>query len=201
MTKREDEERLDDMLQHLREIEFRDTTEPFRVETLAQADWCVEKIKAAQNNIDERAGLATTRIQALNAQIAAIRAWQEEACREDYQTIETMELFLKPFAEAKLEGGRKKSMTLPGATLSFSSQQPEYQKNDDDILAWAASEEMSQYIRTKESLAWDELKRDCHLIGGRLVAPTGEIVPGVTVKEREDKFRVKLDKKEENQDE
>ena len=160
--------------------------EPFRIDSLGKATWAVRKMKTAQERIEERLAFA-------QQEIERIQEWVKVANAEDHRTIEHMTHLLKPYAREQLEDSRKKSLDVPGARLSFGAQQPEIQTQDDTILAWVIAGGYSdKYARTKTELLWGELKKDCSMVDEYLIAPTGEVVPGVTLIPRPDAFRVKL---------
>jgi len=80
-----------------------------------------------------------------------------------------------------------------GARLSFVAQQPEIHRDDAQIMAWVVSEGLQEeYIKTKEELRWSEFKKACTIVGELLIAPSGEVVPGVSVAARGDRFKVTL---------
>ena len=47
-------------------------------------------------------------------------------------------------------------------------------------------------MKTKEELAWSELKADTAVFDGHIVTEDGEIVPGIEVVNREAKFSVEV---------
>ena len=159
---------------------------PFRIDDTRKAAWAVRKLKAARQSIAERESYMVDEIQRLTH-------WYEIANREDNSTAEHMEALLKSYAQSELLAAKRRSLDVPGARLSFVAQQPEIHRDDAQIMAWVVAEgQQEEYIKTKEELRWSELKKACTIVGELLIAPTGEVVPGVSVAARGDRFKVTL---------
>ena len=73
--------------------------------------------------------------------------------------------------------------------LILKKQEPEFSRVDDLLLAWT-KKNRPELVKTVESTDWAKLKRECTVVDGKAVTKDGEIVEGVAVTEREDKFIV-----------
>ena len=73
-------------------------------------------------------------------------------------------------------------------------QAPQFEHDDELILDWLHenSQMPETYIDFKETLKWADLKKVLLVDGSRMVTQDGEIIPGITVTERPDKFVVEV---------
>ena len=69
-------------------------------------------------------------------------------------------------------------------------QAPEFIRDDEKVIAWLKDNNGGEYVKTKETLDWAALKKSTTVMGENIVNEDGEIIPGVEVVEREDKFTV-----------
>ena len=151
-------------------------TDRFVVDSLTKAAWAVRKMQSAQERINERMDL-------VQKQIEGLQEWARAANTDDHNTLLYMEQLLLPYTleQVQAAGGRKKSITVPGARLGFTAQQPDFQRDDDLLIAWAMENGMrEELVQTKMTLRWAELKKMCRQVGGHMIAPTGEILPSLT---------------------
>ena len=87
----------------------------------------------------------------------------------------------------------QESWSIPGGKLMLKKQAPEFKRDDKTVIEWLKqTPDGSQYVKTVESLDWANLKKDSTVVGGSIVNMDGEVIPGVEVIEREDKFVVEV---------
>ena len=87
----------------------------------------------------------------------------------------------------------QESWSIPAGKLMLKKQAPEYKRDEKTVIEWLKqTPEGSQYVKTVESLDWANLKKDTTVVGNTIVNSDGEIIPGVEVIEREDKFVVEV---------
>ena len=79
---------------------------------------------------------------------------------------------------------------LPLGKLVLKKQAPEFKRDEKTVIAWLKENNGAQYVKTVESLDWATLKADTTVLGDAIVNTDGELIPGVTVVEREPKFTV-----------
>ena len=85
----------------------------------------------------------------------------------------------------------QESWSIPAGKLILKKQAPEYKRDDTKVIDWLKkTPEGTQYVKTTESLDWANLKKDTTVVGKTVVNQDGEIIPGIEVVEREDKFVV-----------
>lgn len=166
--------------------------EAFKIEDKQQAEWALRKIKAYKAQIDENNTLA-------EAEIQRVTDWKnsENKAAEDsigYFTALLQEFMLKE----KANDPKLKSIKLPHGTLALKKQQPDYQRDNDKLLESLESLGWSSYIKKEEikEAKWADLKKEIDksikVVDGKLFTLDGELIEGVEVKERDDKFGVKV---------
>lgn len=128
--------------------------------------------------------------------IEKIKAWGEQAKVEfiDKQAHYSnhLEQYLRAEIQKQVDAGKKakKTIKLPYGKISLKAQQPEFQKNEEELLPYAKG---AGFAKMKWSVEWNELKKACQVVDGKLVDENGEFVPGVTVIDRDEKFECKLE--------
>lgn len=88
----------------------------------------------------------------------------------------------------------QKTYDLPSGKLVLKHQEPKYDTNDEELVPWLKKNKMPELVKVKESADWANLKKQLKVSpdGTAMVTEDGEVVPGVTVTQREDKFTVTL---------
>ena len=84
----------------------------------------------------------------------------------------------------------QESWSIPSGKLILKKQAPEFKRDEKTVLDWLKQNGGTDYVKTVESLDWANLKKDTTVVGSTIVNNDGEIIPGVEVIEREDKFVV-----------
>lgn len=158
----------------------------FQVDDDQAAQWCLDRIREA------------------NAEKERWKAYYEEQLkkitdRED-RRIQFFEMKLMQYfgSVPHKQTKTQESYQLPGGKLVLKKQAPEYERDDEQLLRWLYANNMTDYVKVKESVAWSELKKDvlagCQAIAnsGQLMTEDGEVIPGITVTERPEKFVVEV---------
>ena len=182
------------------EKQFLEETAPeqegFVIDNLDKAAWAIDKIRLAK---DEKAKYEVW----VNDRIKQLQEWLADKTAGLDNDIERMTMLLQPFAEQMLaeQNGKskkpKKTLSLPGAKLSFRAGAIEYNKDEEKLMDYVTNleaEEAAKYVNVKTSLNWSELKKDLQMADdGVMVTKDGEIIEGVTWEKKEDSFTVKLE--------
>lgn len=144
------------------------------------AEWCIQQIRNAE---------------------AEKQKWKEFYDAQ-YQkvadtcdlTISNMEAMLQTYFEIVPHNVTKTQETyqLPSGRLILKKQGPEFQRDDEKVIAWLEASGMKQFIKEKTviSLDWAGLKKACSIIGDCLISEDGEVIPDVKVIQRPDIFKV-----------
>ena len=160
-------------------------TEALNIETSdidydAKALWAINRIRELNEERDELVEWYKQKTKEIKDQTAFDIANIERELGEYFKTV--------PHHKTKTQ----ESYQLPGAKLILKKQNPEYKRNDDDVIAWLKSKMGGKYVKVEESLDWDGLKKNSAALDGRLWSEDGEEIPGIEVVNREPKFVVEV---------
>lgn len=154
----------------------------WRITDDAGADWALRKIAQAQRRMEQRKAF-------VEAEIARLQRWQEQANKQDLSDIEFFTSHLQSYFETLRESGalgKRKSYSLPHGVLAVRATQPKFERDNDQLLAWAKGTGDASLVRVKEEPAWSVIKRRITIApdGSTVIdAETGEVIPGVVVAE------------------
>lgn len=156
-------------------------TEEFVIDNDKKAEWALGKIREARNERDRMVSWYQKQIEDIKEQT-------------DFETM-NLERMLSDYFKAT-EAAHKRTKTqesysLPGGKLMLKKQNPEYKREDSTVIEWLKQNKLG-FVKVKEELDWDGLKKSTTVVGGNIVTEDGEIVPGVAVVERPEKFVVEV---------
>jgi hypothetical protein len=180
-------EMLNDLLDDVQEAEENKLTEEeirFVVDNDQKADWALRRIREIKDEFLKWNDFYVAQTEKLK-KAAEFRCHYLEHLLEEY--------FRKvPHKESKTQ----ESYALPSGKLVLKEQKPEWTHDDEQLLPWV-KQNVPNLVRTKESVDWAELKKELTVIwqedGSQMITNAdGEIVPGITVTERPDKFVVEV---------
>lgn len=166
-------------------IENEINEETFTIADDSTAEWALKKIleaKAEKERLINLVKVETARLQAQQEQI------------EKRYTNSTSYLMSKLY-EYFNTVNRKKTKTqetyqLLSGKLVFKTPKPEANRNEEDLLEWCKNN-APEYVNTKESVAWGELKKNLVFNGDKAIfEATGEVVNGISVAESAGSFDV-----------
>jgi len=162
-------------------------SEEFRIYDLGGATWAMRKLAALRRRQAEVEEFA-------NAEIARIRVYLTAEVKDINESAAFFERLLTDYHRGLLDADpRAKTVKLPHGSLRCRVQQPEFIRNDEELLAWAEVTD-PQLVEVKKSPRWAEIKKRGQPSGQNLVdTVTGELVAGVTVLYREPKFTVDVE--------
>jgi len=88
----------------------------------------------------------------------------------------------------------QESYKLPHGKLKLKQKPPEIKKDEAKLLKYCKqAARTEEFIQTKESVIWAELKKELTFKSGCAIDKNGEIVPGIELIEREPEFIVEVD--------
>ena len=160
--------------------------EGFRVDDDKKADWAVETVLEAEAERDRLIALANAKIKEINDQKVLLA--EKCANSTSYLRMLLRVYFdnVKPSTSTKTQETYK----LLSGKLILKRQAPEFVRDDKAMVEWAESS-APDYIKVSKSVNWSDLKKATTLDGETVVyTETGEVVPGVVAKAREDVFEV-----------
>ena len=156
----------------------------FQIDNDRKADWAVEKVMEAVAERDRLVKIADQRIKELQEQKLAIAAKADRSTR--FLTEKLYDYFqtVQPSSVTKTQTSYK----LLTGKLVLKKQQPEYVRDEAALLSWAETT-APEYVKIEKKVNWADLKKKADVSGDKLLLD-GEIIPGVTVVERDDVFEV-----------
>lgn len=147
------------------------------------------------NDID--ADKAIARIQAGQRDVKTMGDWYKESLTkikdqqkelEDYEMARLRQYFDSvPHKKAS----KQESYPLPSGKLVLKEQEPEWERDEDELLKWAEENGLNQYIKIKKSIDWDGLKKHLTVLDDMAVLEgTTKVAPSVKVVDRGLKFSI-----------
>ena len=164
--------------------------EPFTVDNDMKAEWVLSKIRSIRKEQKKECDELTRQMRFYQDQMDII----SKNADADVAWFESM---LTPYFAERMENGfTKKTKTqvsykLPTGKMVLKHQAPEFERKDEDLLPWLKANR-PDLVKVTESPNWAELKKTIKVNGENVVTDDGEIVPGVKVTEREDRFEVEV---------
>lgn len=184
---------LTEIEQEEQEVLFQEAFQVNDLESAAEAQRRIAWFEDKKKEIEE---ITKSQIEPFQKRIDKIKSWGEESKQEFIQKqtyySNLLEQFMKQQIEEQISKGKnpKKSISLPYGKIALKKQQPEYLKDEATLLEYA---EQSGFVKVEKKTDWANIKKSCIVVGDKLIDSNGEVVPGIVVVEREDKFEVKLD--------
>lgn len=174
-------------LQDYLESQEQTEREAFTVKDDQQANWALRKIKQFQDQKENNNALAV-------AEIDKIEAWNKVENDKAQQSIDYFQGLLAYYAQSKRDQDPKfKKLDLPNGKIKFTKQQPKYNYADEMLLNYLKKAERTDLIKIKESPDKATIKKTFTIQDDRLIdTETGEVVEGVAIEHREDKFSVEV---------
>lgn len=148
----------------------------------ASAEYLLRRIKEANEQFERMKAWYSHQLEKAKAICDRTVAWAENSLRGYFNMV--------PTKDTKTQ----KKYELPGGTLILKAQQPKFEVDDEKLVPWLKENGAAEYVNVKESANWEELKKQVQLApdGTGVVNADGEILPGITVEEREPVFQVKV---------
>jgi len=163
--------------------------EGYTITTPEEAEKAIHRIKRAQVDEKRMSMLCDTRIR----QYEQRQKKQQDETRwaTEYYTQKLREYFDTVEAKPNKEGTTK-TFKLATANLVWSKGKQGISKESEDELLPYVMSTNPDYVKSVESVIWGEYKKTLEICGDIIVDENGEPVPGVMVKQGEDKFEVKF---------
>ena len=164
--------------------------ERFEVDNDMKAEWVLSKIRRIRADQKKEVDELNRQMQFYKDQMDMI----DKRADDDVAFFESM---LTDYFASRMEDGFTKSTKtqitykLPTGKMVLKHQAPEFERKDEDLLPWLKANR-PDLIKVTESANWAELKKAVKVVGENVVTKDGEVVPGVKVTEREDKFEVEV---------
>lgn len=158
-----------------------DEHDGFHVTDDKAAEWCMKKIREAEADRAMWKAHYEAQMQKVNESADSAVAYFTAKLEEYFASV--------PHKATKTQ----ESYTLPGGKLILKKQQPKFEVDDDTLVPWLKSNFMAHLVKVKESADWATLKKVVNVSGSGVTTDEGEVIPGVTVTQRPDVFKVEME--------
>ncbi|MDA8206186.1 MAG: host-nuclease inhibitor Gam family protein [Thermaerobacter sp.] len=156
--------------------------EGFRIANAEQALWAARKLRQIQRRQAEHAAMA-------DAEISRIQKWLADVNDGLGADAAYFEGLLAVWTRVETLAEKSKTVKLPGATLAWRASPKKLAYDADALMAWAKANR-PEWIRTKEELALDAIRKA--VIGGGEVVRDEKDALLVEIVEQPDRFSVKF---------
>ena len=169
-------------------IEDEEQREGWKIENDSQADWALHKIREAKAEYRRFEMVVHDKIEQLKAALAAEK---EKLDRE-------VGFFQGKLYEYFEQVPKKKTKTqetykLPSGRLVLKHKQPRFERDEDKLVAWLETNNMTDLVKVKKYADWAGLKADTEVVGNQVVSKsTGEIIDGVVAVPQSPEFIVEV---------
>jgi hypothetical protein len=161
-----------------------ESQERFIITDDAKADWALEKLRELKGLKREKEELAEKRK-------IMIDSWLEEESSKVDNDIEFFEGLLTEYAMKLKEKNKDlKTHSLPFGKLKFRKQNAKWNYDEEKLLKFLKVVGIDA-IKVKEQIDKQALKNMVKVVGNKVIHPeTGEIIEGVEIEERDEKFTI-----------
>jgi hypothetical protein len=166
----------------------------FVIDNDQKANWALRKIRHLKKKKNENEEFAKTEIEVIQKEINEVNQWLKSENDSIDKDIDYMEGMLKIYAEQlKIDDPKLKTHKLPFGQLQFRKQRDKWEYDNDKLLDFA-EKNLKDAVKVKKSVDKRKLKQKIKVVGDKaVVADTGEVIEGIKVIERGEKFKVKTD--------
>ena len=160
-----------------------DEHDGFHVTDDKAAEWCMKKIKKIEADRAMWKAHYEAQMEKVNKAADDDVAYFTAKLEEYFATV--------PHKATKTQ----ESYSLPGGKLIRKKQQPKFETDDETLVPWLAENQMYDLVKIKRSADWAGLKKLVTVSpdGASVMTKDGEIIPGVTVTQRPDVFKVEME--------
>ncbi|MBP5475448.1 MAG: host-nuclease inhibitor Gam family protein [Methanomicrobium sp.] len=152
--------------------------ERFTVTDDKTAEWCIQRILEAKEEKQKWTDFYNEQIRKTADSCDGTISFMMHCLEEYFGTV--------PHKETATE----ENYRLPSGKLVMKKPSTSFEKDDNALLEWLKKNGHSEFIKTKESVDWDSLKKTLIVVGGSVTDENGEIVPCVTAVEKPAEFKL-----------
>ena len=168
--------------------------ERFVIDNDSKANWALRKVRHMKKKQEKNEKLAEEQIEKIQKEIDEIEHWLEKENEKIQNNIDFMKSKLKYYAmELKDENPDLKTHSLPFGALKFRKKRPKWNYDDDKLLEFTENN-LEEAVKVKKKVDKRKLKKKAEVVGNKAVLKdTGEIIEGVSVVQRPEKFKIDID--------
>lgn len=152
--------------------------ERFIIDDDQKAEWAVEQIRNAEDEKARWKDHFAEQLTRINESCDQTINNMKEMLRDYFATV--------PHKVTKTE----ENYRLPSGKLVLKKQQPEWEKDEEELIKWLEKNKDGQFIKTKKTVDWAGLKKTLTVVGELVADDAGEVIPCVHAVERPDIFTV-----------
>ena len=166
----------------------------FTVDDDEKASWCLKTIRELKDKQSDHERLAEKLISELKEEIQEIEQWRDQENEKLQNNIDFLESKLESYMLSLREDEPDlKTKNLPYGKLKFRAQRPKWKYDEDKLLEFLVNNKPDM-VRVKRKPDKRTLKKKAEVSGNKaILTDTGELIEGVTVVERPEKFKVSVD--------
>lgn len=155
-----------------------DIPEGWRIEDDKAAEWCVQKMREAEADKEFWKDHFAKQLESVN--------------RTNDETIERMKGYLRDYFDRMPHKKTKKqeNYPLPSGKLVLKQVEPDYQREEKEVIKWLKANRNGQFVKSKETLDWKGLKNTLTVIGETVADEDGQIIPCIKAVAQPDKFGI-----------
>lgn len=156
-------------------------SEPFRVTDDKSAEWCIRKIREAQDEKQRWRDYYAEQQRKIDQEADGTISYFEALLADYFDMV--------PHKRTKTQ----ESYQLPGGKLVRKQQAPEYQRDEAALLPWL-KQNAPELVKVTETPDWAALKKQLVIApdGETVAMEDGEIVPGVKAVQRPEVFKIEI---------
>jgi len=162
--------------------------EHFKITDLQTLNWAMRKLSVLDKKRAEEVAVT-------NAEIERIQQWFTKQDKQYQYSKEYLERLIGDYAETqRVEDPKWKGSKTPYGKINFHKQKDQWEYDEEALVAYLEKERKTSLLKVKKEPIKELIKDFFTLSNGHLINEnTGEIVPGVTITEREAKLSIKLE--------
>lgn len=164
--------------------------EKFVVDNDHKANWALKKIRKLEEEKAKNKDFA-------EQEIAEIKEWLAAENKTLDNKIDFFEALLTEYAlNLKEKDEEFKTKSLPAGKLQFRKQRAKWKYDQEQLLASVKEMGLDELVKTKQSVNKRELKKKIEVKDGKAInAVTGEIIEGIQVINRGEKFKININER------
>jgi len=148
-----------------------------------KAEWALKKINEAKNEIEKISSFA-------EREITRVEDWEKKQ-KDKY--VDSIDYFTSLLAEYAYKNDVK-SHSLPSGRIRFRKQQPKWSVDNEKAIKSFKEIGRDDLIRVKEEPVMKDIKKSFSVVNGKAVdEETGQVIEGINIEDRKDKFEVVTD--------
>lgn len=185
----------------LAEVGDPDAAAAFVIDSPDAANWAIRKIAVHAKRVADAEAFAQREVDRISLYLAGEREQAEQSTsflagrlrRYHEDRLAEQGIDVHSVDRGAWEKARDKTIKLPAGELVARKQPDVWDLDDETVLEWAEANGWQDVIRRRDpEVDRPALKRTFHVApGGSVIAPDGEVVPGITVTEGDLSFKVK----------